>query len=48
MLMEFRNDRIMDMLKTVYPLKLRFAEGYNKENGNVRICFVFSYQWCLR
>ena len=30
MLTEWRNFGMMDMLKTVYPLKLRFAEGINK------------------
>ena len=29
MLTEFWNDRMTDMLKTVYPLKLHFAGGIN-------------------
>ena len=32
MLTEFRIFRIADMLKTVYPLKLRFAGGHNYHN----------------
>ena len=38
MLMEFRNHGMTDMLKSVYPLKLRFAEGYKNEPHHDKTC----------
>ena len=33
MLTESQNHEIMDMLKTVYPTKTKFCEGYKEENN---------------
>ena len=40
MLMEFRNDRITDMLKIVYPAKTPFCGGYNQ---TLTVLLIF---WC--